>query len=187
MASPTPEITERADRPFLIPQDRLTPEQNAIVARIESGPRKRVPINQRIWLENPAFADVAERFGNYVSQLAPIPARQKEICICVVAAFWQSQYEWYWHERLAQQHGVTQEQTDAIWRGEETKFVDDAEQATYELARALTSTRKVSDDLYRRSLQTLGKSGVHDRIGLMGLYTMIAQTLMFYDAPMPAA
>ena len=82
--------------------------------------------------------------------------------------------------------GLTQAQVDAIWAGRDPGFEDDFDQVSWELAVALLEKREISDDLHRRALEQLGHRGVHDIVGLMGLYTMIAQTLSFYRVPVPS-
>ncbi|GAA5231555.1 hypothetical protein FOZ76_12400 [Verticiella sediminum] len=182
----TPESLQYPGREFLIPRDRLSPAQQAFITRMESGPRGKAPINQLVWMQHMPFAEVAERFGAYVSAEAPIPARQKEICILLVAAFWDSAFEWHWHERLAHGAGITREQIEAIRNGRSAHFDDDKEQATHDLMRALLVEREVPDALFERSLQTLGLEQVLDLVGLAGLYGMIAHTISFYRLRIPA-
>lgn len=75
-------------RSFELADEQLSARQRAFVDRIRSGPRGRVPINLRAWLHNPDFVDVVEPFGLYVSELAPITKRQKEIVVLAGARFW---------------------------------------------------------------------------------------------------
>lgn len=174
-----------AKREFELSPESRTPRQAELVARIEAGPRGRVPINLRAWLHNPDFADVADTFGLYVSSLAPITAREKEVTVLVNAQFWGAAFEWSMHVKHARKAGLTDSQIDAIHEGVDPGFLDEKEQLTYELAYALHNARKVPDDLYTRAMSVLGHKGVSDRIGLIGLYTMIAMTLNFYDVPAP--
>jgi 4-carboxymuconolactone decarboxylase len=53
------------------------------------------------------------------------------------------------------------------------------------LADRLHEDRCVDEPLYQEALGHFGHQGVSDRIGLIGLYTMIAMTLNFYDVPVP--
>lgn len=178
---------EFPSRSFAIPAEQLTDRQRALIQKMESGPRKKVPINQRVWMHNISFAEVAERFGSYVSAEAPMGAREKEICILVVAAFWKSDFEWHWHEQLAHQKGITKQQTDAIREARDPGFDNPSEQVTYELMHALTSRREVHDDLYKKAMNVLGRSAALDLIGLAGLYGMIAHTIMLFRLQIPGS
>lgn len=166
----------------ILPADR-TERQQAMYRHIEQGPRGRVMINLRAWLHNMDFLDVAEPFGLYLTQRAPLTKRQKEILILVHANFWDARFEWDAHVRHALKAGITQAQIDAIEQGGRPHFDDPVEDLTWELVRALHTVRHIDDDLHDRCMRQFGHKGVTDLIGVIGLYTMIAMTLNFYDVP----
>lgn len=170
-------------RDFEILPDLRTERQQQMVRHIEHGPRGRVMINLRAWLHNMDFLDVAEPFGLYLSQFAPVTKRQKEILVLVHARFWDAKYEWDAHTRHALKVGITQKQIEAIEQGARPDFEDPVENLTWELVTALHTVRQIDDDLYQRSMKVFGHKGVSDLIGLIGLYTMVAMTLNFYDVP----
>ncbi len=180
-----PIIGEAPGRPYRIPPDRMSDAQASLVRAILAGPRKDLPVNMEIWLHSPAFAEVANRFAEYVGHLAPMTRRVKEITILVVAAFWNSAFEWFWHARLGRELGLTQQQLDAIKARQPARFDDPVEQAVHDVAHALVNTRSVDDALHQRAVQTLGHAAVADLVGLMGLYTMVAFSLDFYRVPVP--
>ncbi|MGI4816036.1 MAG: carboxymuconolactone decarboxylase family protein [Janthinobacterium lividum] len=170
---------------FELAREDLDAEQAAFFERVSAGPRARVPINLRAWMHNMPFVNVAEPFGLYVSQLAAISKREKEITVLVNARFWQAEFEWAHHERHALNAGLTPDDVAAIRDGRDPGFADRGEALTYRLAHALHEQRQVPDALYQEALQHFGHKGVSDRIGLIGLYTMIAMTLNFYQVPAP--
>lgn len=179
--------TSPESRPFEIPAGERSERQQAIIDRIESGPRGRVPINLRAWLHNPDFVDVAEPFGLYVSNTAPITARQKEILVLVNARFWGSAFEAHMHRGHALKAGISEQQVQQIVAGVSPEFTDATEQLVWELAMALHACGPVNEALHRRALDCLGQKGVIDLIGLAGLYNMIAMTLNFHDVQSPSA
>lgn len=181
-----PSRFESPGRGFAIAPQDLSERQRALLDRMLSGPRKTAPINQRIWMHNIEFAEVAERFGAYVSAQAPMGAREKEICILLVARHWKSDFEWHWHEQLAHKHGLTREQTDAIRDGRSPVFETASEQVTHDIVRALFTDKDVPDELFERAMDALGRNAVLDLIGLAGLYSMIAHTIMLYRLRVPA-
>lgn len=163
----------------------MSEAQRALVDRVVAGPRKEVPVNLEIWLHNPPFAEVAERFGEYVSQRAPMSKRIKEIVILTIASAWDSEFERYWHEKIGGQAGLLQEQMTALRSKALAHFDDPLEQLSYEVAYAVAEKRHVPDELHQRAVHLLGHQGVSDIFGLMGLYSMIAWTLSFYQVPVP--
>lgn len=182
-----PFIPEHPQRPFRVAPERQNEAQRALVEAILSGPRKDLPINMEIWLNNPRFAAVANAFAEYVGHTAPMSRRVKEIVILVVAAHLKSSFEWFWHERLARQLSIDEAQIAAIQAAQPAVFDDPSEQASHDLAVAFLRHRDVSDALHARALQVLGHSGVADITGLIGLYVMVAFALDFYRVPVPEA
>lgn len=174
---------EYPGRPYKISPTERTPEQQALIDRILSGPRKEIPPNLEIWLNSPAFASVAESFGAYVTKLSPMTVRAREIVILVVASFWQSAFEWHWHDLFARKAGLTDAQILAIKEKTSARFEDAVEQVTFDVAAALLEQRCVDDALHERAMRLLGHRGVADIVGLVGLYTMIAMTMDFYCVP----
>lgn len=165
----------------------LAERQQAIYKRVESGPRGRVPINIRLWLENPDFVDAVEPFGLYVSGLAPITKRQKELVVLVGARFWDAAYEWNMHVQHATKAGFTATDIADIAAGRIPQSLDDLERATYLLVTRLHSKGPVDEETHANAMRVLGHRGVTDIIGLVGLYTMIAMSLNFFDIPAPTA
>ena len=174
-------------RDFEIRPEQRNERQAALVRRIEEGPRGRVTINYRMWLHNMDLAEVAEPFGLYLTYLSPVTKRQKEILILAHAAYWDAKFEWNIHKVQAKAVGITDEQIQSIKQGRPPGFGDVTEDLTYELARALHVEREVNDDLYARCMEQFGHKGVSDLIGLIGLYTMAAMSLCFYQVPIDHA
>lgn len=178
-------IAEAPGRPFRLAASEMSEVQVDLVQRILSGPRKDLPINMEIWLHSPHFAEVANSFAEYVGHRAPMSKRIKEITILVVAAYWGSRFEWFWHERLARQLGIEESQMAQLKQRQAAEFEDPAEQAAYDVAFAMMERRDVDDELHARAVRNLGHAAVADLIGLIGLYSMVAFTLDFYRVPLP--
>jgi 4-carboxymuconolactone decarboxylase len=62
-------------------------------------------------------------------------------------------------------------------------FDDPRQQVIYEVATALTNSRYVAKGLYERAVKLLGNNGVTDLTVLIGYFSMVSPTLMFYDVP----
>jgi len=180
-----PFIPEHPQRPFRVASDQQNEAQRALVESILAGPRKDLPINMEIWLNNPQFAKVANAFAEYVGHTAPMSRRIKEIVILVVAAHLKSSFEWFWHERLARQLKIEEVQIAAIQAEQPAVFDDPEEQVSHDLAVAFLRDRDVPAALHERAMQVLGHSGVADITGLIGLYVMVALALDFYRVPVP--
>lgn len=178
-------IPEAPGRPFRIAPDEMSEPQKDLVRRILAGPRRDLPVNMEIWLHSPPFAEVANSFAEYVGHRTPMSKRIKEITILVVAAFWGSRFEWFWHERLARQLGIDEGQLAQLRERRAAGFDDPVEQTAYDVAFALLERRGVDDGLHARAVRILGHAAVTDIVGLIGLYTMVAFSLDFYRVPVP--
>lgn len=180
-------IQQNPNRLFRIVEKEMTSAQSDLVRRIMEGPRKDLPVNMEIWLHSPIFAELANRFAEYVGHQAPKTKRLKEIAILVVASGLNSAFEWFWHEQLGIQVGLTTEQITALKEGRNPDFEDAIEQVTCDLARAMVLRHGVNQVLHERAIRLLGRDGVADLIGLLGLYVMVAYSLDFYDVPVPSS
>jgi len=72
---------------------------------------------------------------------------------------------------------------EAIIAGFPTSFPNAREQVTYEMAMTLAGGRLVPQGLYDRAVTVLGHETVTDVIVLMGYYTAVALTMIFYAVP----
>lgn len=181
------EFEESPGRPWKIAADRLSEAQRELIRKVEAGVRGQMPPNLSIWLHGIEFAKVAEAFGLYVTRLAKFTPRQKEIVILTVAACHDSKFEWFFHAPMGRRAGLTEAQVEALWAKGDPGFEDPLDKVSWELAVALLEKRPIGDELHGRAMRVLGHEGVHDLVGLMGLYTMIAQTISFYRVPTPRA
>jgi len=176
----------RGRQAFEQERSQLSEEQLAFTDEISAGPRGKVPINLRAWLHNLPFARVAEPFGLYVSETASITKREKEIIVLVNACCWDSPFEWEMHRRSALKAGLTFDQIESIRSRRDPGLTDRGEAMSWQLAHHLHEDKRVPDEIYQQILGEFGHGWVSDRIGLIGLYTMIAFTLNFYEVEPPA-
>ena len=75
------------------------------------------------------------------------------------------------------------EVVNALVTGQATSFSEQREQAVYEVAHALSGRRWIPRSLYARAVATLAHDRITDMLVLMGFYTAVSLTLMFYDVP----
>ena len=168
----------------IAPED-LTPEQRAVLDRIASGPRGRIPLPFRIWVHSPDLLARLEQLGLHFRDGFALTERQKEIAILVGARHWGAAFEWWMHGRHAAARGIDQAVVVAIEAGEKPPLDDPAERLVHDLAQALHDGGVVDAGLHGRAVDVLGHRGVADLTSLLGYYTTVAFTLNFYDVPAP--
>lgn len=175
-----------SDRPPVLDEARLSPEQQAVFDRIRSGPRGVVEGPLRVWLISPELAERAQALGAFCRYQTRLPPRLSELAILVVGAHWQSGFEWHVHAPIAIKSGVAVDAVDAIREGREPALAKADERAVYDFARELVAKRWVSDETYGAAVRELGIEAVVDLVGVLGYYTLISMTINAFRVPVPA-
>lgn len=180
----------------LLEPSRLDDAQRALYDTITDSPRKDGPFlivddDGRLagpfnaMLHSPAIGEALQSLGSALRFGGHLPARTRELVICVVAATLDSDYEWYAHSRVAREVGVSPEELDGLRRGEVPPSLSSAESATLDLAAALLRGRRIDDEVHARALGHLGHSGITELTVLVGYYQTLAGLLAVGAVPAP--
>ena len=171
----------------LIPQEHFTPEQQALVAAIGSGPRGQFKMSGPFfcYLHAPGFGELAQKLGAHCRFGTSVPPRLSEFAILVTAQHWKSHYEWAAHAPIAEKQGVKPETIRDLRAGRAPKKAPKDELAIYAFAKELYRDKRVSDRTYKGVNALLGDSGTVELVGLLGYYAMVAMTLDVFRMPVP--
>lgn len=165
--------------------EQLSPEQKRVHELIASGPRGGVRGPLAVWLHRPKLAETAQALGQYCRYDSSLPPRLSELAILVIATFWKSEFEWWAHEPLARQAGVSDEVIAALRAGTSVPFVQEDESIVYEVVHGLLTQKILDDELYHRANAILGTDRVVDLVGLTGYYTLISLTINAFEVEVP--
>jgi 4-carboxymuconolactone decarboxylase len=170
-----------------IPEDKLTPEQAALIASIRSGPRGHTQIRGpfAIFLHAPTYGEHAQKLGGHVRYKTAVPARLSEFAILVTARLWRAQFEWFAHAPLAERAGVKPQTIADLRAGRVPTKASKDERAIYDFIQELYRTKRVSDRNYARVNALLGDAGTVELVGILGYYVLVAMTLNVFRAPLP--
>ena len=171
----------------VIPEQRRTAEQRALVEAINSGPRGSTAIQGpfAVYLHAPAYGLLAQQLGGFVRLKTQVPPRLSELAILLTAKFWRAQYEWYAHAKIATSVGLKPEIVSAILAGRKPKQLAKDEAAIYDFVKELYGARRVSDKTYKRVQSVLGDSATVELVGILGYYVLVAMTLNVFRMPVP--
>jgi 4-carboxymuconolactone decarboxylase len=176
-------MTDRSSVARLPVFDRAhaTPEQEAVLGEILSGPRGNLNGPFLGWIHSPELAQYAQRLGAFCRYQTGLPLRLSELAILVTAARWQAQAEWYIHYPIALQAGVPAATAEAIRAGQRPDFeeVDDA--LIFDFATELYEAKRVSDSTFRKTVERFGHPVTINLVGLLGYYALVAMTLNVFD------
>ncbi len=113
------------------------------------------------------------------------PDRAREIAILELARLRQCDFEWYAHERLGRQSGLTEEELQALMTGSEIDTLDPQEEAIRHLTRELAERRDVDGEHLSGLRDLLGDAMVMEVITLVGYYDLLALSLNVWRTPLP--
>ena len=134
---------------------------------------------------NPHVGDRVQRLGEALRFDISLPRNVIEVATLVVGSHWRAQFEWWAHERLAKQAGVSEGVITAIKRGERPDFSDEDEAGAYEVASELYRTQRLSDASYAKAVESFGESKLFELIALVGYYSLVSLLLNGFDVPLP--
>jgi len=140
---------------------------------------------------SPLLGKHLERFATAVRESNSLDARIYEIAILVVGVNWQSQFEWYAHEKIARKAGVCEEAFPLIKTGAPAEQLEGIlkvdELSVYRLALELMQTKRVSAQTYAETKTLLGGDDkkMADLCMTMGCYSAVCNILNMFEVPLP--
>src|SRR5437867_2232204 len=173
----------------ILPEDKLTPEQRALLASIRGGPRGagitiRGPF--AVFLHAPAFGELAQRLGGHCRFKTAVPPRLSEFAILATAKLWRAQYEWFAHVPQAGRAGVKPQTIRDLHKGRMPKAAPKDERTLHDFIQELYKTRRVREKTFSRVRTLLGDAATVELVGVLGYYVLISMILnVFRMSPPP--
>ena len=162
--------------PVLTEKD-MSDAQRRAYDKIVNGVRKTTPAGPLVAaMHNADLAEVWSRMGEVLRFNSSLPERLREFTILVTGRYWDSQFEWFAHEPIGLQKGLSPKTIEAL-RHDTGKFDDPDEQLIYDYASTLLKKHAVGDDLYKRAQTRFGTAVLIELTALIGYYCMVCSTL----------
>jgi len=170
--------------------DTLTPEQQAYVRSILTGPRASITGPLGVMMVSPALGDLSQRAIAYARfagdpGFSIVPPKYNELAILVVAKHWSAEYVWNAHHAYGVRMGLPAELVEAIRTGDRPPRMEKDLEAVYSFATEFITTRNVSDATLQAAKAVLGGDrGVVDLVGTMGLYQISSMMVALDQTPL---
>ena len=170
----------------LLTEATMTPRQRAAYEGIVSGPRKGAVGPFNALLRSPEVADRVQRVGEYVRFQTTIPAPLNELAILITGRFWNAQFEFWAHSRLARTAGLSDAVIDAVADGRRPAPMSDDERIVYDFCTEMLRDKAVADASFEAVVDRFGEQGVIDLIAACGYYSIVSMVLNVDRYPLPA-
>lgn len=136
-------------------------------------------------LYSPAVGGPLQELGAALRFRTSFTKREREIAILVVAARLRSDYEWYAHERIGRQAGLSEAELTALRTGADPVLADARERIIYEAACALAADGDLSVVVFAEATASLGRGAVVELVTLVGYYSALALQLRVFRVGVP--
>jgi 4-carboxymuconolactone decarboxylase len=183
--------------PRLTP-DRLDDEQRTVYDAIAGGPRAAGPqafpltgedgsLNGPfgVMLHAPSVGSPLQDLGSAVRYRTQLSARVREIAILQVAVATDSRFEWWAHERVGRQVGLTDLELTWLANGAPLELADPGEQAAHDFVTAVLRGPAVPAQDYSRAEAALGRRTLVELTVLIGYYRLLADTMHVFAVGVP--
>ncbi|RLQ89248.1 carboxymuconolactone decarboxylase family protein [Notoacmeibacter ruber] len=181
----------------LIAPDTLSAEQKPIYDDMKEGIEQKFNAFKAIaengalmgpwnpWLHEPKIGKAIWELTKVMSMEATLPPRAREIAILRTGAHFNSAYEIYAHDAIAEVHGIDEKRISTLVAGVRPEHMDREEQVAYDVANSLLEGAVLPRPTYDEAVDTFGKKGAHELIFLVGLYCLVSVTLNGFNVPVP--
>jgi 4-carboxymuconolactone decarboxylase len=121
----------------------------------------------------------------YLRWQTSVPTRLNEFAILIIGRQWRSQVEWFAHAPLAAKAGLPPDVIAELKAGNRPSKMADDEAVVYDFVTELTTTKKVSDEIYARAKKIFNDQQIVDLTAVAGNYVMVAMILAMAEETVP--
>ena len=178
--------------------EELNEEQRSLYDAITSGPRGSAPRTSPLtdeagrlsgpfnaMLLSPRLGNALQRLGATVRYESTLGAAARELAILDVARVNRCDVEWLGHAHLASAAGISDQQLDAVRRGDAPQGLGTEEAAVHAVALALLGDADLDDARFDAAIAALGSEKVMETIILVGYYNLLGLSMRVWRTPVP--
>jgi 4-carboxymuconolactone decarboxylase len=164
--------------------EAMSPRQREVAAQIAAGPRGEVRGPFLALIHHPELAQRLQQLGEQLRWGAKLPPRLVELAVLVTARRWTCQHEWFIHEQLARNAGLSEEAVVALKENQKPVLIAE-EAAVYAFCTEAHVNGRVSDGVFEDVKVRFGLDGALELLALCGYYSLMAMVLNTAAFPLP--
>jgi 4-carboxymuconolactone decarboxylase len=191
-------MEEHGRLPWLAPHE-LDGSARALYDRIVGGPRSSGPRTFVLtdddgrlhgpfnaMLLSPEVGTALQELGAAIRYRSGLTPRERELAILEISVLRQSSFEWFAHELVGRQAGLTDAEIAALHDGAPAPTLDETETLVRKLVRLLLRDRDLDDATFAQAAKALGTRVLMELVALVGYYELLALSLRVWRTPLPA-
>jgi 4-carboxymuconolactone decarboxylase len=138
-----------------------------------------------IGLYSPGVYEPLRMLNDYLRKDSVLGERLAELAILVAAREGDEQYVWGAHEPAALKAGIALAVIDTIKYGRDVTGLEEKEAAIIRFGRQLFREKKMSSDVFAKTVELFGRQGTVELTALMGDYQLNGLLLKMADQHLP--
>jgi alkylhydroperoxidase family enzyme len=191
-------VNDHGRLPWYAPHELDEPAK-ALYDRIRGGPRAQGPQafdltdgNGRLhgpfnaMLVSPEVGSAIQELGAAIRYKSGLSPRAREIAILELSVQRRSAFEWFAHERVGVQVGLTVDEIAGLHDAADVPTFTPTENVVRDTVRRLVSKRDLDEMQFTVASVALGERVLMDLIALVGYYDLLALSLTVWRTPLPA-
>jgi 4-carboxymuconolactone decarboxylase len=164
---------------------QMTALQREVAAEISAGPRGEVRGPFIALIHHPELARQLQHLGEQLRWKAKLPKPLLEMAVLITARRWSCQHEWFIHEKLARDAGLSAATVLSIAERREPKNLSEEESSVYRFCHEAHENGRVSDASFEGVKSRFGLDGALELLALCGYYSLMAMVLNTAGLPLP--
>lgn len=133
------------------------------------------------------FGQPAWDYTRALIEQAKLPKPVREVAILVTGARFNSRYELYAHEHVAENTGLSPAKIAAVAAGQRPADLSAEEAIAYDVAATLAGGKQLAGSTYQAALDAFGQDGVGELVYLIGGYCLVSVLLNAFDMSVPGS
>jgi 4-carboxymuconolactone decarboxylase len=143
----------------------------------------RGPFNA--WVQTPRLGTRLAALGLALRYETTLDRNLIELAILTVGSYFQAEFEWWAHSRMARRHGLGEDVIAALAAGHAPEFDDDKQRVVHQVASELVETGRLSQATHATARTHLEDVQLVELVTLCGYYTLVSFTLNAFDVALP--